>query len=370
MTNAPAADPADRAAQHPAAGPLHGVIDRYADWLPVTPATPRISLGEGGTPLVRAAALERRTDAAEIWLKLEMCNPTASFKDRGMVVAVAKAVEQGATAVLCASTGNTSASAAAYAARCGLRAFVLVPGAKIAQGKLAQAIAHGARVLAVEGSFDDALTLARRATEELPVALVNSVNPYRIAGQKTAAMEIVDALGDAPDLLCLPVGNAGNITAYWQGFSEYFHAERATQLPRLLGVQAAGAAPLVSGRVVEHPETVATAIRIGNPASWQGAIAARDESQGAIVAVDDDQILDAWRTLANQEGVFCEPASAASVAGLLNADPAHIAGRRIVCAITGHGLKDAELVQQLDSDIIPLPADYPHVAAALAAGLP
>ena len=347
-----------------------GVIERYAEWLPITQDTPRISLGEGGTPLMRAAALERRCGAAEVWLKLEMCNPTASFKDRGMVVAVAKAIEQGATAVLCASTGNTSASAAAYAARCGLRAFVLVPGAKIAQGKLAQAVAHGARVLAVDGSFDDALRLARQATEELPVALVNSVNPYRIAGQKTAAMEIVDSLGDAPDLLCLPVGNAGNITAYWAGFSEYFHAERASQRPRMLGVQAAGAAPLVSGRIVEQPETLATAIRIGNPASWEGAVAARDESGGAIVAVEDAQIFDAWRTLASEEGVFCEPASAAAVAGLLAADPQQVAGRRIVCVVTGHGLKDAELVERIDSDLLRLSPDYGEVAAALAAGLP
>ena len=354
----------------PAAAPPGGVIERYAEWLPITQDTPRISLGEGGTPLMRAAALERRCGAAEVWLKLEMCNPTASFKDRGMVVAVAKAIEQGATAVLCASTGNTSASAAAYAARCGLRAFVLVPGAKIAQGKLAQAVAHGARVLAVDGSFDDALQLARQATEELPVALVNSVNPYRIAGQKTAAMEIVDSLGDAPDLLCLPVGNAGNITAYWEGFSEYFHAERASQRPRMLGVQAAGAAPLVSGRIVEQPETLATAIRIGNPASWEGAIAARDESGGAIVAVEDAQIFDAWRRLASEEGVFCEPASAAAVAGLLAAPPEQVAGRRIVCVVTGHGLKDAELVERIDSDLLRLSPDYGEVAAALAAGLP
>ena len=346
-----------------------GVIERYAEWLPISDATPRVSLGEGGTPLIRAEALERRTAAAEIWLKLEMCNPTASFKDRGMAVAVAKAIEQGATAVLCASTGNTSASAAAYAARCGLRAFVLVPGAKIAQGKLAQAIAHGARVLAVEGSFDDALTLARQATEELPVALVNSVNPYRIAGQKTAAMEIVDSLGDAPDLHCLPVGNAGNITAYWQGYTEYARAERVSRLPRMLGVQAAGAAPLVSGQIVEHPETVATAIRIGNPASWDGAIAARDESGGAIIAVSDDQILDAWRALAAEAGIFCEPASAASVAGLLAAPPDQLADRRVVCTITGHGLKDADLVQQIDSGMLRLSADYGAVAAAIAEGL-
>lgn len=346
-----------------------GLLERYAEWLPITEATPRISLGEGGTPLVRAEALERRTGAAEVRLKLELCNPTASFKDRGMVVAVAKAIEQGATAVLCASTGNTSASAAAYAAHCGLRAFVLVPGAKIAQGKLAQAIVHGARVLAVEGSFDDALRLARDATEELPVALVNSVNPYRIAGQKTAAMEIIDALGDAPDLHCLPVGNAGNITAYWQGYREYARAERVSRLPRILGVQAAGAAPLVSGRVVERPDTVATAIRIGNPASWEGAIAARDESGGAIVAVDDALILDAWRMLASEAGIFCEPASAAAVAGLLAADRSEVAGRRVVCTITGHGLKDADLVGQLESDIVRLPADYGAVAAAIAEGL-
>ena len=346
-----------------------GVIERYAEWLPISDATPRVSLGEGGTPLVRAEALERRCGAAEVWLKLEMCNPTASFKDRGMAVAVAKAVEQGATAVLCASTGNTSASAAAYAARCGLRAFVLVPGAKIAQGKLAQAIAHGARVLAVDGGFDDALTLARQATEELPVALVNSVNPYRIAGQKTAAMEIVDSLGDAPHLHCLPVGNAGNITAYWQGYTEYAQAERVSRLPRMLGVQAAGAAPLVSGQIVEHPETVATAIRIGNPASWDGAIAARDQSGGAIIAVNDDQILDAWRTLAAEAGIFCEPASAASVAGLLAAPPDQIADRSVVCTITGHGLKDADLVQQIDSGMLRLSADYGAVAAAIAEGL-
>ena len=352
----------------PPAGPS-GVLERYAEWLPISDATPRISLGEGSTPLVRADALARRCGAAEVWLKLEMCNPTASFKDRGMVVAVAKAIEQGATAVLCASTGNTSASAAAYAARCGLRAFVLVPGAKIAQGKLAQAIAHGARVLAIDGSFDDALCIAREVTEELPVALVNSVNPYRIAGQKTAAMEIVDSLGDAPDLHCLPVGNAGNITAYWQGFSEYFHAERASRRPRMLGVQAAGAAPLVSGKVVEQPETVATAIRIGNPASWDGAVAARDASGGAIVAVEDAQILEAWQLLASEEGVFCEPASAASVAGLLNADPSRLAGKQVVCTITGHGLKDAELVERIDSDMIRLSADYGAVASALMEGL-
>ncbi|MXY85893.1 MAG: threonine synthase, partial [Chloroflexi bacterium] len=247
-----------------------GVLERYADWLPLSESTPCITLGEGSTPLVRAESLERATGADEVWLKLELCNPTGSFKDRGMVVAVAKAVEQGASAVLCASTGNTSASAAAYAARCGLRAFVLVPEGRIAQGKLAQATAHGARVLAVDGNFDDALTLAQELTERLPLALVNSVNPYRIEGQKTAAMEVVDSLGDAPDLHCIPVGNAGNITAYWKGYCEYFHAEIASRRPKMLGVQASGAAPLVLGHPVEHPETIATAIRIGAPASWKG----------------------------------------------------------------------------------------------------
>ena len=353
----------------PSGGGSAGVLERFAEWLPITDSTPRISLGEGSTPLVRAASLERRTGAAEVWLKLEMCNPTASFKDRGMVLAVAKALEEGATAVLCASTGNTSASAAAYAARCGLKAFVLVPGAQIAQGKLAQAIAHGARVLAIDGSFDDALRLAREATDELPVALVNSVNPYRIAGQKTAAMEVVDSLGDAPEQHWLPVGNAGNITAYWQGYREYFQAERAAALPRMMGVQAAGAAPLVSGCRVDHPETLATAIRIGNPASWDGAIEARDHSGGSITAVTDEQILDAWQLLAQQEGVFCEPASAASVAGLLAADPRELAGRRVVCTITGHGLKDADLVDRLDADLVRLPAQYADVAAAIVEGM-
>ena len=353
----------------PSAGGSAGVLERFAEWLPITDSTPRISLGEGSTPLVRAASLERRTGAAEVWLKLEMCNPTASFKDRGMVLAVAKALEEGATAVLCASTGNTSASAAAYAARCGLKAFVLVPGAQIAQGKLAQAIAHGARVLAIDGSFDDALRLAREATDELPVALVNSVNPYRIAGQKTAAMEVVDSLGDAPEQHWLPVGNAGNITAYWQGYREYFQAERARSLPRMMGVQAAGAAPLVSGCRVDHPETLATAIRIGNPASWDGAIEARDHSGGSITAVTDEQILDAWQLLAQQEGVFCEPASAASVAGLLAADPRELAGRRVACTITGHGLKDADLVDRLDADLVRLPAQYADVAAAIVEGM-
>ena len=356
---------------HSSVGLGGGVLERYREWLPLTESTPCITLGEGSTPLVRAESLERSTGAAEVWLKLEMCNPTGSFKDRGMVVAVAKAVEQGASAVLCASTGNTSASAAAYAARCGLRAFVLVPHGRIAKGKLAQAAAHGAKVLAVDGNFDDALRLAQDLTEELPLALVNSVNPYRIAGQMTAAMEIVDVLGDAPDVHCIPVGNAGNITAYWKGYSEYYQSERSRQRPQMLGVQASGAAPLVLGRAVAEPETIATAIRIGAPASWDGAVAARDESGGAIIATTDDQILDAYRMLASSEGVFCEPASAASVAGLLaqSADGSMV-GRRVVCTITGHGLKDPErAIESIAADVVEVSSDYESVAVAIESGL-
>ena len=348
-----------------------GVLERYADWLPLTESTPCVTLGEGSTPLIRAESLERATGADEVWLKLELCNPTGSFKDRGMVVAVAKAVEQGATAVLCASTGNTSASAAAYASRCGLRAFVLVPEGRIAQGKLAQAAAHGARVLAVNGNFDDALRLAQELTERLSLALVNSVNPYRIEGQKTAAMEIVDALGDAPDLHCIPVGNAGNIKAYWRGYCEYFRAERASHRPAMLGVQAQGAAPLVHGRPVEHPETIATAIRIGAPASWDGAIEARDESGGSIIATSDEQILDAYRLLASAEGIFCEPASAASVAGLLAwHENGSLAGRRVVCTITGHGLKDPErAAESISADVVEIGSSFDEAAAAIEEGL-
>ena len=345
-----------------------GVLARYAAYLPLTDATPRISLGEGATPLVRAPALERATGAASVHLKLESCNPTGSFKDRGMVLAVAKAVEEGHEAVLCASTGNTSASAAAYAARVGLTAYVLVPRGSIAQGKLAQAVVHGAHILAVQGSFDDALGLAREITARRPIALVNSVNPHRLQGQKTAAFEIVDALGDAPDVHCMPVGNAGNITAYWMGYRDYQAEERLTRPPRMLGFQAAGAAPIVSGAIVEHPETVATAIRIGNPASWRGAIAARDESGGDIQAVSDAEILEAYRHLAREEGVFCEPASAASVAGLLALPERGIdlSGARVVCIITGSGLKDPETALSVEADVRDVPVDIAAVEAALA----
>ncbi|MGH2500381.1 MAG: threonine synthase, partial [Candidatus Limnocylindria bacterium] len=292
------------------------LIDRFAERLPVTARTPRLTLGEGGTPLVRAPALEAETGVAEVWLKIEGANPTGSFKDRGMVLAVAKALEAGATAILCASTGNTAASAAAYAARARLRCGVVLPAGHVALGKLGQAVVFGATVVAVRGGFDEALRLSRELAAEGHATLVNSVNPHRIEGQKTAAFEICEALGDAPDALFIPVGNAGNITAYWKGFVEAARSGLATRRPRLYGFQAEGAAPIVRGAPVEHPQTVATAIRIGRPASWRGAVEARDASGGAIEAVRDDEILDAYAFLARCEGVFCEPASAASVAGL------------------------------------------------------
>ena len=343
------------------------ILERYADLLPVTDQTPRITLGEGGTPLVRSLVLEGELGLGELYFKLESTNPTGSFKDRGMVLAVAKAVEEGADAVICASTGNTSASAAAYAARHGLRAYVVVPAGRIAMGKLAQAVAHGAEIVAIDGSFDDALRIVRDLAERYPVALVNSVNPYRIAGQKTAAFEVVDALGDAPDVLSVPVGNAGNITAYWEGFVEYHHLERAARRPRMWGFQAAGAAPLVHGAPVEHPDTIATAIRIGNPASWRGAITAREESGGDITAVTDDEILEAYRRLAQDEGIFCEPASAASVAGLMSRHRAgeSLAGLTAVCVITGSGLKDPDTALGVESRRHDAPAEVEAVARAL-----
>lgn len=327
-----------------------------------------ISLGEGNTPLVKSRRLVERAGCKELYFKLEMCNPTGSFKDRGMVVALAKAVESGAEAVLCASTGNTSASAAAYAAHCDLEAYVLVPHGRIAQGKLAQAVAHGAKVLAVRGNFDEALAIARQVSEKHPVALVNSVNPYRIEGQKTAAFEIIDVLGDAPDLLFIPVGNAGNITAYWRGFVEEYQAERAGHKPRMIGWQAAGAAPIVRGERVADPQTVASAIRIGNPASWQYAVAARDESGGEINAVTDKEILEAYRLLAQEEGIFCEPASAACVAGLLKVaaeKPQNLRDQTVVCIITGHGLKDPETAMGIETETVEVEAEVTAVEAAM-----
>jgi threonine synthase len=320
-----------------------GVIEEYRDRLPVTASTPVVTLGEGGTPLVPAPRLSARV-GAEVYLKVEGANPTGSFKDRGMTVAISKAAEEGARAVICASTGNTSASAAAYAVRAGMICAVLVPSGKIAMGKLAQALVHGARLLQVDGNFDECLTLARGLADTFPVSLVNSVNAYRIEGQKSAAFEICDVLGDAPDVHCLPVGNAGNITAYWKGYGEYAADGVTSKRPVMRGYQAAGAAPIVTGEPVAKPSTIATAIRIGNPASWKQAIAARDESGGSIDSVTDKQILEAYRLLAREEGVFVEPASAASVAGLLqtHARGGIPAGVRVVCTVTGNGLKDPE----------------------------
>ena len=353
-----------------------GVIEEYRERLPVDDATPVVTLGEGGTPLVRAAHLTSLT-GCEVWVKVEGMNPTASFKDRGMTMAISHAAQRGARAVICASTGNTSASAAAYATAAGMACGVLVPEGKIALGKLSQAIAHGATLLQVDGNFDDCLTLARKLAEAYPVELVNSVNPYRIEGQKTAAFEVVDALGDAPDVHCLPVGNAGNITAYWKGYQEYTGSAPqpgpATRTPRMWGFQAAGAAPIVKGHPVDQPETIATAIRIGNPASWRQAEAARDDSDGLIDAVTDAEILDAHRLLASREGVFVEPASAAGVAGLLKVHAAGglTPGQRVVCTVTGHGLKDPQWALRTadGSDVQPVRVPVDAVSAATALGL-
>jgi threonine synthase len=343
-----------------------GLIAAYRDRLPVTDATPIVTLYEGDTPLVPAPLLSERT-GCEVYLKVEGANPTGSFKDRGMTMAISKAVEEGAQAVICASTGNTSASAAAYAARAGITCAVLVPQGKIAMGKLAQALVHGAQLLQVEGNFDDCLTLASKLSIDYPVSLVNSVNQFRIEGQKTASFEIVDTLGDAPDIHCLPVGNAGNITAYWQGYREYAADGIATQTPRMWGFQAAGSAPIVTGQVVEHPQTIATAIRIGNPASWTKALDARDSSGGRIDAVTDRAILAAYRLLARSEAVFVEPASAASVAGLLQVAAAGELepGQRVVCTVTGNGLKDPEWAISGAPAPVTVPVDAATAAAQL-----
>ena len=328
--------------------PYHGVLQRYRDHLPVTSKTPLISIGEGNTPLVRSRYVALEAGCEELYFKLEGCNPTGSFKDRGMVVAVAKALEAGSTAIVCASTGNTSASAAAYGAHCGLRTVVLVPKGSVASGKLAQAIAYGAQVLVVDGNFDRTLELVKQLATDHPITLVNSLNPHRLQGQKTAAFEVMDILGEAPDYLFIPVGNAGNISAYWMGFTEYYHLEKSMVLPKLMGFQAEGAAPIVKGAPVANPETVASAIRIGNPASWNLATTARDESSGTIDMVSDDEILAAYKLMANREGIFCEPASAASVAGLLKMTGSglDLKGQRVVCVITGTGLKEPELASK------------------------
>jgi len=344
-----------------------GVLIRYREFLPITPVTPLITLGEGDTPLVKSVALEKELGCGELYFKLEGCNPSGSFKDRGMVVAIAKAVEDGSRCVICASTGNTSASAAAYGARFGLDVVVIVPKGKIALGKLAQAIAYGAKIIAIQGNFDQALQIVRSLVQKHPVTLVNSLNPYRIEGQKTAAFEIVDDLGDAPDYFFIPVGNAGNITAYWKGFVEYKQAGKASRTPRMMGFQAEGAAPIVKGKIVKRPKTLATAIRIGNPASWQGAVAARDQSGGVIDCVSDDEILAAYKLLARKEGVFGEPASAASVAGLIKmaGQGLKLSGKKVVCIITGTGLKDPTLPAKFVEPFPELPADVRIVERTL-----
>lgn len=322
-----------------------GLIDKYRRYLPVTRATPVITLNEGNTPLVYSNWLSAMLGkGSEVYLKYEGLNPTGSFKDRGMTMAISKACEAGSRAVMCASTGNTSASAAAYAARAGLTCVVLIPGGHIALGKLSQAMIHGATVLAIKGNFDDALELVKEITKSYPITLVNSLNPFRIEGQKTGAFEICDALEGAPDFHIIPVGNAGNITAYWKGYTEYRAEGRIKTLPKMLGFQAAGACPIVKGKPVKNPETIATAIRIGNPASWKQAEAARDESGGLIDKVTDAQILDAYKQLAAKDGVFCEPASAASVAGLIKLAKKGFFKKpaRMVCVLTGHGLKDPD----------------------------
>jgi len=344
-----------------------GVLFRYKDLLPITPNTPLFSLGEGDTPLVKCDRLAREVGCGELYLKLEGCNPSGSFKDRGMVVAVAKALEAGSKAIMCASTGNTSASAAAYAAYCGLSAIIVVPEGKIALGKLAQAIIFGAKILAIKGNFDQALKIVRTLTEKHPVTLVNSLNPHRIEGQKTAAFEIIDALGEAPDYLFIPVGNAGNITAYWKGFQEYHRAGRARIKPKMMGFQAEGAAPIVRGHAIKKPETVATAIRIGNPASWKQAVAARDESGGIIDLVSDEEILSAQKLLATKAGVFGEPASAASLAGLIKLarNGMDFSQKRVTCVITGTGLKDTDTALKDAPPFLQLPPDIAMVEQAL-----
>ncbi|PYN85590.1 MAG: threonine synthase [Candidatus Rokuibacteriota bacterium] len=343
-----------------------GVIEEYRDFLPVSDKTPIVTLHEGGTPLVPAPRLAEATDARmQIFLKCEGFNPTGSFKDRGMTMAMSKALETGSRAVICASTGNTSASAAAFAARAGIRAFVMVPKGSVALGKLSQAAIHGAKVLMVDGNFDQALTIVRQIAERYPVTLVNSVNPFRLEGQKTGAFEICDQLGRAPDYHLIPVGNAGNITAYWRGYREYHRAGRVKELPRMVGFQAAGAAPIYENRVIEEPRTVATAIKIGNPASWGPALEATKDSRGWIDIVTDEEILRAYRLLAHEEGIFMEPASAATVAGLIKLIKAgrFEPGSTLVLTLTGHGLKDPDTALESASRPTTVP---PRVDAVLA----
>jgi len=324
-----------------------GILNEYREFLPITEKTPIITLLEGNTPLIKAVRLREYLGSdLSLYFKFDGANPTGSFKDRGMTMAISKAVEDGSKAVVCASTGNTYASAAAYAARSGLKALVLIPEGKIALGKLVQAMVHGATIVQVEGNFDQALGIVREMVQKYPITLVNSINPYRIEGQKSAAFEVCDRLGSAPEFHALPVGNAGNITAYWMGYREYYNAGRITALPRMLGFQAEGAAPIVLGRPVDKPETLATAIRIGKPASWKKAVAARDESGGIIESVSDEEILSAYSLVASTEGIFCEPASAAALAGVIKLHSRGFfkGGESVVCTLTGNGLKDPDTV--------------------------
>jgi len=342
-----------------------GIIERYQEFMPVTDRTPIISLNEGNTPLILAEALPKELGLENIrfYYKFEGLNPTGSFKDRGMTMAISKAVEDGSKAVICASTGNTSASAAAYASRCGLKCFVLIPEGKIAKGKLMQAYRYGAKVIIVKGNFDQALELVKKIGENTPITIVNSINPYRLEGQKSGAFEVVDDLGDAPEYHAIPVGNAGNITAYWKGYKEYKRAGKSEMLPKMLGFQAAGSAPIVLGKAVEHPETLATAIRIGNPASWKGALEARDDSGGLIEAVTDEEITYAYRFIAEREGVFAEPASAAAVAGVMKLAKRNyfLPNTRVVMTLTGSGLKDPDFAMSFEDNLESVDASFDAV---------
>lgn len=348
--------------------PWQGLINQYRDFLPVTGKTPVITLNEGNTPLIKACHIHKIINKeVDLHFKLEGNNPTGSFKDRGMTLAISKAAEENARAVICASTGNTSASASAYSARANIYCIVLIPEGKIATGKLAQAMIHGSMVLQIDGNFDDALKMVKDIVQKHPIVLVNSLNPFRIEGQKTAAFEVCDQLGQAPVYHALPVGNAGNITAYWKGYREYHAAGKISSLPKMLGFQAAGAAPIVLGHPVTNPETVATAIRIGNPASWKGAVAARDESGGRIEAVTDDEILEAYKLIASGEGIFCEPASAASLAGVIKLSKQNYfkKGDTIVCTLTGHGLKDPDNALRVSRQPVKIKAELSALEEAL-----
>ncbi len=344
-----------------------GIIEEYREFLPVSSDSPVVTLREGNTPLIKATNLKRKGIDLEVYFKFEGANPTGSFKDRGMTLALSKAVEARSKAVICASTGNTSASAAAFAARAGIKAIVLIPQGKIALGKLAQALVHGAYVIQVEGNFDEALNIVKALVERYPITLVNSINPFRLEGQKTAAFEVCDQLGFVPKYHALPVGNAGNITAYWKGYREYHSSGKISSLPIMLGFQAAGAAPIVKGHPIERPETIATAIRIGNPASWKGAVAARDESGGKIEAVTDEEILKAYSLIASVEGIFCEPASAASLAGVIKLYKEGYlkTGDTVVCTLTGHGLKDPDTVFRVTKEPMKVKAEIGEVEKAL-----